>query len=155
MTLRRSILSIACLTLLSQAALALAAEPPQATSLYKRVGGYDAIAAVVDDFLGRLAADPQIARFFAGVNAAHQKQIRQLAVDMVCEATGGPCFYTGRDMKTTHTGLGITKADWDASVQHFLATLDKFKVPQKERDELVAIVGGLEKDLVESPAAPR
>ena len=154
MTHRRSLLLIACVGFVALAALAAAAEPAQST-LYKRVGGYDAIAAVVDDFLGRLAADPKLGRFFVGVNAAHQKQIRQLAVDMVCEATGGPCFYTGRDMKTTHTGLGITKADWDASVQHFLATLDKFKVPQKERDELVAIVGSLEKDVVESAAAPR
>ena len=122
-----------------------------AAPLYKRIGGYDAIAAVVDDFLGRLAADPQVGRFFQGVSAEHGKAIRQHAVDLVCQATGGPCFYIGRDMKPSHTGLGITKADWDKTVTHFLATLDKFKVPQKERDELVAIVGSLEKDIVEKP----
>ena len=152
---RRARVACAAAVLMVLTAVAAGAAEPASPTLYKRIGGYDAIAAVVDDFLGRLAADPKLARFFAGVNAAHQKEIRQLAVDLVCEATGGPCFYTGRDMKTTHTGLAITKADWDASVQHFLATLDKFKVPQKEREELVAIVGGLEKDVVESAAAAR
>ena len=75
--------------------------------------------------------------------------IRQLAVDMVCHATGGPCAYIGRDMKTAHKGLGITAAEWDAAVKHFVATLDQFKVPAKEKDELVTIVGSLRADIVE------
>jgi hemoglobin len=129
----------------------LAVSAAETPTLYKRLGGYDAIAAVVDDFLGRLAGDAQTGKFFQGVNAAHQKEIRQLVVDQVCAATGGPCVYIGKDMKTTHAGLGIAKADWNIAVSHFLATLDKFKVPQKERDELVAIVASLEKDIVEKP----
>ncbi len=75
-------------------------------SLYLRLGGYDAIAAVTDDFLGRLAKDPQFTRFFSGFSTDSVKRIRQLIVDQLCAAAGGPCFYTGRDMKKTHAGLG-------------------------------------------------
>lgn len=118
-------------------------------SLYDRLGGYNAIAAVTDDFVGRLVTDPQLARFFTGHSTDSKKRIRQHVVDQLCAATGGPCVYTGRDMKTTHAGLGITEADWTASVKHLVATLDKFKVPQKEKDELLAAVSGLKKDIVE------
>ena len=118
-------------------------------SLYERLGGYNAVAAVVDDFVGRLVADPQLARFFTGHSTDSRKRIRQHVVDQLCAATGGPCIYTGRDTKTTHAGLGITEADWNASAKHLVATLDKFKVPQKEKDELLAIVSTLKKDIVE------
>jgi len=117
-------------------------------SLYERLGGYNAIAAVVDDFMGRLVADAQLARFFTGHGTDSKKRIRQLTVDQICEATGGPCFYTGRDTKTVHTGLGITESDWQVSVKHLTATLDKFKVPQKEKDEVFAAVSGLKRDIV-------
>src|ERR1700745_2648289 len=83
-------------------------------SLYKRLGGYDAIAAVTDDFIGRLATDKQLSRFFVGHSESSLKLIRQHVVDFLCNATGGPCVYTGRDMKTSHKGMGITKADWNA-----------------------------------------
>lgn len=117
-------------------------------TLYKRLGGYDAIAAVTDDFIGRLATDKQVGRFFAGASQSTQKHIRQLVVDFLCNATGGPCLYLGRDMKTVHTGLKITEKDWDVSVKHLTATLDKFKVPAKEKGEVLAAVGGLKKDIV-------
>jgi len=120
----------------------------QQKTLYSRLGGYDAIAAVSDDFLGRLAGDPQFKHFFGGLSADSQKRLRQHVVDFLCGATGGPCIYTGRDMKTAHTGLGITEADWNASVNHLIATLDKFKVPAKEKDEVVAAIGGLKGDIV-------
>jgi hemoglobin len=145
---RRLTAALAVVLFLSALAARAADAPP---SLYKRLGGYDAIAGVVDDFIPRLAGDPQTGRFFKGVSAEHVQRIRQLIVDQVCAATGGPCVYIGRDMKSTHGGLGIAKADWDKMVSQFLATLDKFKVPQKEKDELVAIVGSLEKDIVEKP----
>jgi hemoglobin len=121
----------------------------QSPSLYKRIGGYDAIAAVSDDFIGRIAGDPSLGRFFAGHGKSSQARLRQLVIEQVCFATGGPCLYTGRDMKTAHAGLGITEKDWQTAVNHFLATLEKFAVPQKERDELVAIVSSLKKDVVE------
>jgi len=111
-------------------------------SLYQRLGGYDAIAAVVDDFVQRLATDASLSRFFQGHNTSSLKKIRQLIVDQLCEATGGPCYYTGRDMKTAHAGMAISEADWDASVKHLVATLDKFKVPQKEKDEVLAVAAG-------------
>lgn len=120
----------------------------QGASLYKRLGGYDALAAVTDDFIGRLASDKQLARFFGGLSSDSQKRLRQHVVDFLCAATGGPCFYTGRDMKTAHTGLNITDSDWEAAVTDLKATLDKFKVPEKERGEVLAAIGGLKGDIV-------
>ena len=117
-------------------------------SLYERLGGYNAIAAVVDDFMEGQVKDPQLSRFFVGHSMNSKKRIRQLIVDQICEATGGPCVYTGRDMKTTHTGLNITESDWQVGVRLLTATLDKFKVPQKEKDEVFAAVSGLKRDIV-------
>lgn len=121
-------------------------------SLYKRLGGYDAIAAVVDEFVQRLATDPQLGRFFQGHSVSSVKKIRQLVVDQLCEATGGPCYYTGRDMKTAHAGMGISEADWDASVKHLVATLDKFKVPEKEKNEVLGAISTMKDQIVEKSA---
>lgn len=118
-------------------------------SLYQRVGGYDALAAVVDDFIGRLVGDKRFEKFFTGFSNDSKKRIRQHLLDQLCVATGGPCVYMGRDMKTTHAGLGLTDADWDAAVKHLTASFDKFKVPEKEKGELLAIVSSLKKDIVE------
>lgn len=144
---------------------AAAAQAPQATthaskssttitvqekkSLYTRLGGYDAIALVVDDFITRLATDKRFERFFAGFSTDSKKRLRQHILDQFCVAAGGPCVYMGRDMKTTHTGLGITEADWDAAAKHLIAALDKYKVPQAEKDELMTFVGTQKKDIVE------
>jgi hemoglobin len=125
--------------------------PVTAPSLYKRLGGYDALAAVTDDFLQRLVGDAQFARFFGGHSSDSLKKIRQHIVDQLCAATGGPCVYIGRDMKTTHAGLGIAEKDWDVSVKHLVATLDKFNVPTKEKDEVLGAIGSLKKDIVEKP----
>jgi len=118
-------------------------------SLYERVGGYNALAAVVDDFIGRLVTDKRFEKFFAGFSTDSKKRIRQHILDQFCAATGGPCIYMGRDMKTTHAGIGITEADWDAAAKHLVASLDKFKVPEKEKGELLAFVTSLKKDIVE------
>lgn len=118
-------------------------------SLYQRLGGYDAIAAVADDFIGRLASDPQFTKFFGGFSTDSKKKLRQRLVDQICQATGGPCIYTGRSMKEAHSGLGITEKEWDAGAKHLMASLDKFKVPHKEKDEVMAIVATLKKDIVE------
>ncbi len=120
-------------------------------SLYKRLGGYDAIAAVTDDFIGRLIADKQLSRFFTGASTDSKKRIRQLVVDQLCAATGGPCVYIGRSMKAAHEGLGITEGDWNAAVGHLVATLDKFKVGQKEKDELLGLASSLKGDIVTTP----
>lgn len=121
----------------------------QEKSLYQRLGGYDALAAVVDDFVVRLVTDKQFDRFFAGHSNDSKKRIRQHILDQFCAATGGPCIYTGRDMKTSHAGLGITEAEWDAAAKHLTASLDKFKVPEKEKGEVLAFVTTLKKDIVE------
>jgi len=131
------------------AAPVLAQQP--GPTLYKRLGGYDALAAVTDDFLARLSADPGFARFFSGHSSNSIKRIRQHIVDQLCAATGGPCVYTGRDMKSAHAGLGIGEKDWDASINHLVATLNKFNVPTKEKDEVLTTVGTLQKDIVENP----
>lgn len=123
----------------------------QARSLYARLGGYDAIAAVTDDFVGRLAADPQLTKFFVGHSTDSIHRIRQLVVDQLCAATGGPCFYIGRDMKTSHKGLGISEADWQVAVKHLVASLDKFKVGETEKNEVLGALTKLKSDIVEKP----
>ncbi|HSS19855.1 MAG TPA: group 1 truncated hemoglobin [Pyrinomonadaceae bacterium] len=120
-----------------------------AKSLYQRVGGYDVLANIVDDFIGRLISDKQFEKFFAGFSNDSKKKIRQHLLDQLCAATGGPCVYMGRDMKTTHGGLGITENDWDVAVKHLTASFDKAKVKKKEKDELLALVSSLKKDIVE------
>jgi hemoglobin len=121
----------------------------QDKSLYTRLGGYDALAAVTDDFLGRLATDKALGKFFIGLSSDSKTKVRQHVVDFLCKATGGPCAYTGRDMKLVHTGLMIDKKEWDASVKHLVATLDKFKVPEREKGDVLGAVGPLERDIVE------
>jgi hemoglobin len=118
-------------------------------SLYVRLGGYDAIAAVADDFLGRLEKDEKLGRFFQGVSDDSVVRIRQHVVDLVCAQTGGPCKYTGRDMKTSHAGLGITKDDWERCNKRFGETLAKFNVPEKEQKELAGLLAPLEKLIVD------
>lgn len=122
-----------------------------APTLYKRLGGYDALAAVTDDFIMRLATDPQLGRFFVGHSTDSIHHIRQLVLDQLCAATGGPCYYIGRDMKTAHAGMHISEAEWDASVKDLGATLAKFQVPAKEQGEVVAAIGGLKSQIVEAP----
>ena len=142
-------LMLALILLSSTFSFAKADEAPK--SLYQRLGGFDALAAVTDDFVGRLATDPQLSKFFVGHSTDSLHKIRQHVVEFLCVATGGPCVYMGRDMKTVHAGLGITGADWDLSVKHLVATLDKFKVPEKEKSEVLSAVSGLKKDIVEKP----
>jgi hemoglobin len=123
-------------------------EPGSGPSLYQRLGGYDAIAAVTDEFIGRLATDKKLSKFFVGLSDNSKARVRQHVVDLICATTGGPCVYLGQDMKTAHKGLNITEAEWQASVDDFTATLDKFGVKQKERDELFAILNKVKPDIV-------
>jgi hemoglobin len=121
----------------------------QATkSLYLRLGGYDAIAAVSDDFIGRLASDAKLSRFFVGLNDDSKLRVRQHVIDFLCNATGGPCAYLGQDMKTAHKGLAISESDWNTAVTDLTATFDKFKVAAPERTDLVAALGKLKPDIV-------
>ena len=119
-------------------------------SLYERLGGYDTIADVSDDFLDRLLIDPTFERFFDGSSGDSRKRIRQHLVDFLCQSTGGPCFYTGRDMKTAHAGMGVTKEEWDKAVALIGETLTALKVPAEESQELASMLVPLEKDIVEA-----
>jgi len=154
---KRSLFGLLALLVVSLPAVSQTKEAPKAAApaagptLYKRLGGYDAIAAVTDDFIARMAEDKQLARFLVGMSDNSKGHLRQLVVDQLCMATGGPCLYIGRDMKTSHKGLGITGSDWDLAVKALAASLDKFKVPQKEKDELLGIASSLKPDIVEKP----
>jgi hemoglobin len=155
-TFRRSlylalILGFAPVSQLTMLAAPLPAAPAQMAaqdSLYKRLGGYDALAAVTDDFIGRLATDPKLGRFFVGLSTDSKTRVRQHVVDFLCQATGGPCKYIGRDMVTAHTGLGITEDDWTSSVQHLGETLNKFKVPAREQQDVVNAIAPLKSQIV-------
>ena len=147
--MRRLTLFTTTSVLLAALAWGGAARAQETKSLYQRLGGYDAIAAVVDDFVGRLVTDPQFARFFTGHSADSKKRIRQHILDQLCAAAGGPCIYTGRTMRASHEGLGISEAEWDAAAKHLVAALDKFKVPEPEKKDLLAFVGQQKADIVE------
>ena len=121
----------------------------QERSLYQRLGGYDPIAAVVDDFISRLLTDTQLSHFFTGHSLDSKKHIRQLIVEQLCMAAGGPCFYTGRSMKASHEGLNITESDWAVMELHAVAVLDKFNVQGREREEFLAAAASLKGDIVQ------
>ena len=114
-------------------------------SLYDRLGGQPAIVAVVDDFVGNVAADDRINRFFAHTDIP---RLKMMLVAQVCQATGGPCTYTGADMKTVHRGMNISDAQFDALVGDLKRSLDKFKVPAKEQGELLGTLGSLRPQIV-------
>jgi hemoglobin len=114
-------------------------------SLYDRLGGQPAVTAVVDDFVGNVAADNRINGFFARTDIP---RLKRNLVDQICQGTGGPCTYTGRDMRTTHKGMNITDAQFNALVDDLVKTLNKFKVPEKEQGELLAVLGPMKPQIV-------
>jgi hemoglobin len=116
------------------------------SSLYERLGGKDAIAAVVGDFTARCADDERINKKFARTDIP---RLKKMLVDQVCEATGGPCTYTGRDMKETHRSMGVTAGEFDALVEDLVASLDSFNVPKTEQEELLSLLGPMRGDVVE------
>ena len=120
-------------------------------SLYDRLGGKKAITAVVDEFVGRCAGDARINGFFKKT-AADPKRLAKFKmnlVDQICQASGGPCKYKGKDMKTAHAGMGIGSADFNALVEDLVGALDKFKVGEKEKGELLGALGPMKSDIVE------
>ncbi|MDH5319684.1 MAG: group 1 truncated hemoglobin [Nitrospira sp.] len=116
-------------------------------SLYERLGGQGAIQAVVTKFIGNVGADKRINGYFAN---ADLKKLNKLLVEQVCMASGGPCTYSGRDMKTTHKGMKITDAAFGALVEDLVSALDTFNVGKKEKDDLLAILGPMKSDIVEA-----
>lgn len=117
-----------------------------ADSLYKRLGGNAAITAVMTDFVDKqVVPDARINGFFKGSDLT---TLKKLLTEFAANATGGPEKYTGRDMKTTHAGLKITMADFNALVEDLSKSLDTFKVPAKEKGELLSALAPLSKDIV-------
>ena len=118
---------------------------PAEASLYDRLGGQTAIVAVIDDFVANVAADKRINARFANTNIPH---LKQMLVEQVCQATGGPCTYTGKSMRDAHKGMKVTDADFNALVEDLTKSLDKFKVGEKEKSELLTALGSMKGDIV-------
>ena len=126
-------------------------DKPKEKTLYERIGGYDAVSAIVEDFLDRLHKDPMFDRFGQGRSMNSLQRTKQLVKDQICWLADGPCVYIGRDMAAAHQGLKITQKEWDASVQHLQASLAKVKVGDKEQKELLAVIDKLKGDIIEKP----
>src|SRR5579863_2505148 len=141
------------LLVLAAGLLTIAPISPAASgdTLYKSLGGKKAITAVVDDFVGRVAADDRINSFFKATagDPARLAKFKKNLVDQICEAAGGPCKYKGKDMKTAHAGMGISGGDFDALVQDLVASLDKFMVKDGDKQALLGVLGPMKKDIVE------
>jgi hemoglobin len=119
-------------------------------TLYERLGGYNGISAVVDSVFERLLSDQRFTKYFGSrLSEDSRNRLRQLQKLMVCQATGGPCFYLGRDMKTVHKGMGIDDADWQAFVAHMKGVLNSFKVPDADQKAVLEILNGAKSNIVE------
>ncbi len=138
------VLGLCLLALLSVSAFA------QKRSLYERLGGQDAISAVVDEFAKNVLGDERINKKFAKSDAT--RLVTNLK-DFVCSATGGPCQYKGLEMKTSHKGMGVTAGEFNALVEDLVKALDKFKVPDAEKNELLGALAGLKGDIVEAESS--
>jgi hemoglobin len=124
-------------------------QDPTIDSLYQRLGGYDAIAAATDDLLARLQRDPQLGDYWKGASDDNRRKARQMIVDFMAEAAGGPAYYTGRSMKTSHTGMHISERDWEVFMRHSEATLEHFNVGEREREDVLTFFSSLKDEIVE------
>ena len=125
---------------------------PDTLSLYQRFGGHDVIAAFVEDLMPRLTGDPSIGIYWKGKCRDSLRKDNQLVLEFLCMAFGGPSAYLGRDMKTSHDGLGITNAEWDIFLTHTKATLNKLGIADQEKGEFLAAAESLKADIVEAPS---
>ena len=121
----------------------------EAKTLYERLGGYDAISAVVDNLLGRLMADSQLGRFWQNRGDDGIEREKQLLTDYLCESAGGPMLYVGRDNKTSHRGMGITESDWNLFIGHLEDTLEQFKLPTPEHTDVLGFIQSTKEDIVD------
>lgn len=151
--LHAAVVALICAVSMSATTPLAAAETaaPVQKTLYERLGGYDALSAVTKDLAARLVADQKLGRFWAHRGKDGIDREVQLIVDFLAAKSGGPLYYRGREMKLSHVGMKIDEADWKALMKHLGATLDKFKVPEKERAEVVAFIESTKKDIVELP----
>ena len=142
---RMTLLVLAAATLMAGCRSMESSRAMAPPSLYERLGGKPAITAVVDDFVGNVAADNRINHRFGGTNLP---RLKAMLVDQICQASGGPCTYAGRTMRDAHTGMNITDAEFTALVEDLVKSLDTFKVPAREKNELLAALGGMKPEIV-------
>jgi hemoglobin len=122
--------------------------PAAMPSLYKRLGGREGITTVVNDFTVNMAADPRVNERFKDAKPAELEQFKSKLADQICEATGGPCSYYGKDMKTAHKGMNISEAEWNATVENLVKALDKNNVDVRSKQELLGALGPMKNDIV-------
>jgi hemoglobin len=130
------------------ACASMGTDAPSTPSLYRRLGGREGIALVVGDFTANMAADPRVNARFKGMKPPEVEKFKSNLADQICEATGGPCSYLGKDMKTTHAGMKITEAEWNATVDNLVKALDKHKVDAKAKQDLLGTLGPMKGDIV-------
>ncbi len=118
----------------------------QTKSLYDRLGGGDAINALTESWVARVGGDDRANGKFVRTDI---ERLKKEIIDQLCEATGGPCTYTGRSMQETHDGMQVTAGEFDVVMQHLGGTLDELNVPKTEQDELVDLLRPMRDDIVE------
>jgi hemoglobin len=123
-------------------------------SLYKRLGGYDLIAAIVDDLFALMRADARFSRFAVGRSIDSRRRSQQLTVDLICSLSGGTCYYIGRDMRTSHAGLAITEVEWGAILELTTKALHDHGIGSREQAEFLSLFEGYKSDIVEAPNEP-
>jgi hemoglobin len=118
-------------------------------SLYQRLGGYDRIAAIIDTLFGLLRTDSRFSRFGMGRSTDSHRRAQQLIVEQICSLSGGPCYYIGRDMKTSHAGLRITQSEWDANLELTRQALQTNGIESREQAEFLSVFELYKTDIVE------
>ncbi len=144
---QRTVVAAAPLALVL-ALLSTASVQAQSATLYERLGGYEAISAVVDDFAAKLFDDEVVGVRFKGMSTDSRNGFRQKNKNLVCNVTGGPCQIISRPAAVAHGGLNITEDEWNIVFNHLVETLQSFNVPEQEKSELLEIVGTLKSDIV-------
>jgi hemoglobin len=125
----------------------------QDSSLYKRVGGYDAIAVIAADFTKGLGSDPVLKPYFFARSDDSRRRILQMFRELLCSDAGGPCIYVGRDMKTAHVGLKMGEGEWTALMNLWGAILDRHKIEGRNKDEMVQIFAKYKEDILGAAGA--
>jgi hemoglobin len=117
-------------------------------SLYKRLGGREGIATVVDDFVANMVADTRVNARFKDMKPPEVFKLKSNLSDQICQTSGGPCSYVGKDMKTAHAGMKITEAEWNATLDNLVKALDKNKVDARSKQDLLGALGPMKGDIV-------
>ena len=155
---RNSVMVRSVFMLVGAVSLTACATAPPEPTLYERLRlmdvtgvpqwGRSAISLIVDDFIVNVMADNRINTRFKALEPAQVAKLKMNLADQLCEAAGGPCSYLGRNMKDTHKGMKITEAEWSATVEALVKALDKHKVPEREKKELLAALSPMKADIV-------